>query len=110
MITKLKSQFPSLFLRPVFLEHLVVLFQERRCIKAVRALAATLLAVLTLLNHLHLLGPFLSEIDTIRCALQEKTHTGTVVDFNASRTRHAIAAATAELARQLGAFLLNLAP
>ena len=97
MITKLKSQFPSLFLRPVFLEHLVVLFQERRRVKAVGALAAALVAVLALLDEFHLLGPFLGEVDTIWCTLQEEAHTSAVIDLDARRARHAITAATAEL-------------
>ena len=110
MITKLKSQFPSLFLRPVFLEHLVVLFQKRRGVKAIGALAAALMAVLAFLNEFHLLGPFLGEVDAIRSALQEEAHAGAVVDLDACWTRQTVATATAKLARQLLAFLLDLAP
>ena len=110
MITKLKSQFPSLFLRPVFLEDFIVLLKQCRRIETVRAFPVAGVAVLTLLDEFHLLGPFLGKIDTIRCALEEEAHSGTVVDLDACRTRHAIATATAEIARQLGAFLLNLAP
>ena len=93
------SQFPSLFLDPVFLEDLVVLLQERRRIKAVGAFAAALVAVLALIDEFHLLGPFLGEVDAIRGTLQEEAHAGTIVDLDAYRTWHTIAAATAELAR-----------
>ena len=67
-------------------------------------------AVLALLDEFHLLGPFFSEVDAVRSTLQEEAHSGTVVDLDARRTRHAITTATAEITRQLGAFLLNLAP
>lgn len=110
MITKLKSQFPSLFLRPKFLENLIVLFKQGRRVKTVGALAAALVAVLALLDEFHLLGPFLCEVDAVRSTLQEEAHSGTVVDLDACRTRHAIATATAEITRQFSAFLLNLAP
>lgn len=110
MITKLKSQFPSLFLRPILLEDFIVLLKQCRRIETVRAFPVAGVAVLALLDLLHLRGPFLSEIDTIRSTFQEEAHSGTVVDLDTRRTRHAIATATAEITRQLGAFLLNLAP
>ena len=104
------SNFPSLFLRPILLENSIVLFQECRCIEAVRASLMAGIAVLALFNQFHLCRPFLGKVDTVRSTFQEEAHPGTVVDLNTRRTGHAIAAATAELARELGAFLLNLSP
>ena len=97
MITKLKSQFPSLFLRPILLEDFIVLLKQCRRVNTVGALAAALVAVLALLDEFHLLGPFFSEVDTIWSAFQEKAHSGAVLDFDSNRAGLAIAAATAEL-------------
>ena len=79
-------------------------------IQAIRAPLAAGVAVLALLDEFHLFSPFLSEVDTQRSAAQEQAHAGAVLNLDSDRTRLAITATTAEIARQLLAFLLNLAP
>ena len=104
------SKLPSLFLRPKLLEISVVLLQKRRCVEAVWTLLAAGVAVLALLDEFHVVGPLLGEINLQRCAAQQEAHASAVVNFDAHRARHTIAATSAKLATQLCTILLNLAP
>lgn len=91
-------------------EIFVILLKKSGGIEAVRAFLLALTAVETALNLLHFSFVFVAEVDTQRRAAQIETHSGAVGDVDAGRTWQAIAAATAEVARQFFLVFVDLRP
>ena len=79
-------------------------------VKAIWAFVLTLVAMHAILDQLHLLSPFLGEIDAQRGTAQEETHPVAVVDLDTHGAWHAIATTPAEITRKCLALLLHFLP
>lgn len=86
---------------------LIVLFKKLGSVELIRAFADALVAVQALLRALHFLLPIIAEPVRRAGTAYHKAYSCALIDYDTGGAGHTIAAAAAELARELLSILFN---